>query len=389
VSDREFDRTRFAAARLAALDLQPFLGTALFALVPITMPGLGTFGVTKDLRLFIDPDKLDKWTIPEVAGVLLHEVCHVIHDHADRSHAIGVSEGNRNRWNWAADAEINDDLVADGVVLPGQPVLPELFGQERGKAAEHYFHVLADDLPPLDCGPGVHGQHDARFGSDATEGLSELAVALVRSQVAEAILSSGKLAGKEPSPNWMRWAREQKQPTVDWRRLLRSNIRAAVLSRSGAVDYTYRFPSRRRVDGVVLPALAKPVPNLAVVIDTSASVDDAALAQAWAETKAAVSAVGVRREQIAVWAADTVPRRVASNHSAEGVKLPGGGGTDMVGAINAAIRAHPTPDVVIVLTDGLTPWPSTATRAALVVGLLPSIVAPPAPPAWARVVHVG
>ena len=39
------------------------------------------------------------------------------------------------------------------------------------------------------------------------------------------------------------------------------------------------------------------------------------------------------------------------------VRLAGGGGTDMRVGIRAAHQQRPRPDVIVVFTDGHTPWP--------------------------------
>ena len=54
------------------------------------------------------------------------------------------------------------------------------------------------------------------------------------------------------------------------------------------------------------------------------------------------------------------------------LQLTGGGGTDMRVGIAAALDLRPRPQVVVVLTDGLTPWPVDApvgtTLVAVVIG---------------------
>jgi hypothetical protein len=69
--------------------------------------------------------------------------------------------------------------------------------------------------------------------------------------------------------------------------------------------------------------------------------------------------------------------------------LTGGGGTDMRRGIADALDDRPTPDLVVVVTDGLTPWPETRPARPVVVALLDSGAGHrPAPPAWATVVEV-
>ncbi|MGF6886380.1 putative metal-dependent peptidase [Nocardia sp. GAS34] len=83
---------------------------------------------------------------------------------------------------------------------------------------------------------------------------------------------------------------------------------------------------------------------------------------------------------------------------ADGIPLIGGGGTDLRTGFVKALRAQPRPDVVVVLTDGYTPWPDRRPACRTVVGLFrrerswsednPDYI-PKRPPAWARVVHIG
>src|SRR5579859_5562324 len=94
VADREpFDHTKFAAARLRAAGLLPFLAMALYALSPVVDYSRDTFAVDDRWRLYINPGRLAQWSVLEVAGVLLHEVSHVVRDHAGRARScIDASE---------------------------------------------------------------------------------------------------------------------------------------------------------------------------------------------------------------------------------------------------------------------------------------------------------
>jgi hypothetical protein len=70
------------------------------------------------------------------------------------------------------------------------------------------------------------------------------------------------------------------------------------------------------------------------------------------------------------------------------VRLLGGGGTDMRIGIAAAESSHPCPDIVVVLTDGYTPWPDRPTRARLVVAIIGDQGVVQQVPEWAGAVMV-
>lgn len=153
---------KLSAARLFSLRRWPWMRVAMFGLIPREMPGLGTLGVTHDGILMVDPTVIEGWTIEQTAAVLVHELSHVIRDHALRAKALGVvstlteantaiTEGDmflKKLWNWAGDAEINDDLIEADWDLPGNPITPaivsKLTGQklEEGLLAEEYFAAM-------------------------------------------------------------------------------------------------------------------------------------------------------------------------------------------------------------------------------------------------------
>lgn len=394
------DRTRLAAARLRAVDMQPFLAQALYAMVPVRDSGRGTFAVDGRWRLYVDPGPLQTWTIEECAGVLLHEVAHLVRDHAGRARSLGVGSSTADRWNLAADAEINDDLLADDARLPGEPVTPRRLGASAGRAAEFYFHAIetiSDGQPPDvtadDCGSGCHGIDDGEETGDGDgvlpRGVGEPESLLIRHRVAQAIADAagqgqGQGAGAD---GWRRWAEAVLAPRVDWRRLLGGAVRRSTAAVAGRVDYSYRHPSRRRQRGVVLPSMHRPLPRVAVVIDTSGSVSDAQLGLAWSEVHGCLRSIGVRRDLLRVYAADTEVHRIDTRRLRSAM-LVGGGGTDMRRGIQAALDDTPRPDVIVVITDGLTPWPSRRPAARVVIALLESAGQPPSTPDWATVVGV-
>lgn len=441
----ELDLRKLAAGRLHAANRQPFLAEVLFAMAPVAMPGLGSFAVDEKWRLLIDPARLEGWTIPEVGAVLLHEAAHLVRDHAERARAIPVGERDRRRWNLAADAEINDDLVRDGVELPGKAVLPSSLGLEPGKAAEYYFTALGDttdpgDLPDApDCGAGCHAGpgdehpghcHDRgadpsgpaaqpsdgdetegsdgspgggtpggeaadstaagreasgneASGGDGPVGLRPFEQDLLRRKVAQEVLrNGGGRAGSRPG-GWERWASALLDPRLDWRDLLRSALRAGAATMSGADDYTYRRPSRRRIPGVVLPSTTSPVPAVAVVVDTSASIGPDQLGRAWAEVRACLQLMGTNRSSVTVLATDTEVSPVLG--AGVDVRVVGGGGTDLRKGFAAAMELRPRPGLLVVLTDGHTPWPDVAPPCRTVVALLGQRVATPT---WATTIVV-
>lgn len=382
------DLEKLQAARVWVTRRFPYLAIALHSTVLRPVPGYGTFGVDRHWRLYVDPERVDEWTVEQIGAVLVHEVWHLLREHADRCERAGALD-RHHAWNIAADAEINDDLDDAGLPLPGDYITPRRLGMPDGLLAEEYLAGLRT-AHAADCGSGVDGrprEHEDGAPSTDTPGLGAVQGDLVRTVTARELADASRLRGTVPA-GWSRWAEEVLSPKVDWRPVLAASVRRGIAAAAGQVDYTMSRPSRRAgaVAGVVLPALRRPVPVVAIVIDTSASVDQQMLAQALAEVDGAVRAAGVRSEGVSVLSCDAAIGSSQRVRSATQVRLRGGGGTDLRVGIEAASRLRPRPDVVVVLTDGFTPWPDGPVHGTrLVVALLDA--AAPEPPDWAVTVR--
>lgn len=298
---------KLGAARTFALKRCPYSRAALYALVPTVCEGLGTMAVTDSMLLLYDPAVVDKWSVEELAAVMVgHEIWHVLRMHAKRR-----GDKNPKLWNMAGDAEINDDAIAGGWKFPGNPVTPKLIGEKDGLTAEEYYRALEklaqqamaeageegeegeagdgsgegegegggegegdseDDAPgkegggegkgkkPQDkpdaaggwCGscagrPVPQEPKDAKAKKEAG-GRTEAEIGRIRERVAGDIRDHVAQKGVGSIPLGLsRWSDEVlKPPTVRWQEKLQRLLRRSLAMQAGKVDTTYNRPSRRQ-----------------------------------------------------------------------------------------------------------------------------------------------
>jgi predicted metal-dependent peptidase len=399
------DWDKLYAARLQAVRARPYLATALFALHAVESPHVPTMAVDRYWRCYVSPAFVAATPVEELAGVWVHEVAHLLRDHHGRSDRFAAKHeltgpGERLRMNIAADLEINDDVYGEGLARPAGAVEPSMLYLAADELMEDYLRQFrlgpsTQGLVWLDCGSGADGLDRAwELGSGGAHALTDQEQDAVRFRVAHGI--NGRPG--DVSKGWRRWAEEAFHPPQPWRDLLGAAIRSAAFAAGAGEDYSYGRPPRRSASlpGVILPSLRRRPPRVSVVIDTSGSVSDAELGSALLEVAAIGSAVGGRRDLVTVLPCDAAARIVHPLCRAEGIPLLGGGGTDMRTGFAQALRTTPRPDVVVILTDGQTPWPSVQPACRTVVGLFPRAThawneagyVPRRPPHWARVVTI-
>lgn len=390
--------------RAMSADVAPYFRTYLMALIPVETEQVPTAAVDKYARVYWNRAFFASMTVDEGAFVVLHEMMHLWLHHAQRAHAIGVT--NYEVWNIAADCEINRTLATMKLVVPGTACLPNKFGMPDNLRAEEYYDLLmkqvnqqqqqqgqsgqgqgqsqsgqSGNTPPSgnkqtgqtpgsgkSGGPDVHGSGTGdkpgpweKPGSDPDIGArSSVDIKITEEQTARDICESNqKKPGSVPAGMLRRAEDILAPPVVKWDRLLYAAVSQATNTTYGYDERTFKRinPVTWSMGGdVFVPTMESYRPDVACVLDTSGSMSQKDLTEGLREIQ------GVCRQldaPVTVYTVDTQASAAQIVTRASDVKLVGGGGTDMSYGLEHAYRAARTkPHIIIVLTDGYTDWPS-------------------------------
>ncbi len=386
------DPSRLDAPRNVA-----YLAHALYALVPVASTEVDSMTCDEWWRIYVNPDWLISATVPEVGSQLAHLTWHLLSEHTERARTQGVDRSTVTEWNTATDMAISRTLAVE-FLKPDPFPLPADINARGGLSAEEYFAMLsglpANQHPleagfdePRGCGSGADGvARSSELWPDRDIGeVGEMEARDIRRRVAIEYRDHASKRGHEPG-DALRWVKQTLEPTVPWQPLLAGAVRRAIGWAAGRGTYTYSRPSRRAssVPNVVMPGQHRPVPRVSIIVDTSGSVDDRMLARALGEVDAVIAALGVPGSHLTLYSVDAAVHTVKKLRSARDAQLVGAGGTDLRIGLRAIEAERPRPDVVIVFTDGDTPWPaSPPPGAAVIVALLAEPSTAPRTPAWA------
>ncbi len=388
-------RIKVMAARIIAQQRWPYMSSLLFSLrlVQTEHHDVSTMAVDAGWRMYYSPTFIHSLDPKELATVLMHESMHCVLKHSSRFQEMSlgpIRDDFREHadfyayvWNLAGDCSANLTIDQMGAPFPkdNAPVRYSDFasaGLVEGEITEVAFLKLVKHLRPqydddaghvhTDCGSVIGGlprKYEMPTDDAETPAANSTEQDRVRDRLASDVLAA-KEQGNMPA-GLVRWAEDYLDPKIDWRKALAVRIRAAVASVAGRRDYSFMRPSRRQDamrnagSTVILPAMRQPAPpRIAIVVDTSGSITADELNGYLGEMRGMVRAVGVSH---GLWvipcdAQAYEATRVKSSASLELINFKGGGGTNMCKGIDAALALQPKPHIIIVLTDGFTPWPT-------------------------------
>lgn len=355
-------------ARARMLIEHPFFATLLMTTPAVETKELPTAG-TDMRKLYYNPDFIESLgAVDKVMFILAHEVMHIALAH-------GVRLGTRNRmlWNIACDFAINYVLVDSGLEMVEGGLYDTKYANMSADQIYEELQKMVDkarkagragkpgegDIPGLDKYHGNEG--DLMEPEGAGDPASEAQMRQqIQQQVAQAA-THARMAGKMPG-SLEKLIGEILDPQVPWPDLLRDYMTRA------AKDDESWARRNRRFQHVYMPTrYSERMGPMIFIPDTSGSMwgdDMEKICSEMAHCAMMMNPDGIK----VVWA-DT---RVAGEQDFEpsefefkALKPQGGGGTDMRVPLEHVEQYEP--QVVVLMTDGYTPWPEVEPDYPLIV----------------------
>ena len=356
---------RIMLARMKILSSNPFYGLLLMRM-KFTLDSVGT-AATDGVRIFFDPEFLDQISDNDIIITLQHEILHIV-----LNHALREDHRNHELFNTACDIVVNsnilfsNDMDLKSICLSQYGELMHIApdGQEGYLyTAEEVYEMLRSSGPSND---GINDSFDehSRWGTSDAEGLTADWKNWIRDAFEATKNGRGRLSDKLE-----RSIKELLKPKIDWRVILNEFVQEDI------VDYSFTPPDRRYWDSdYFMPDLSEKddyIKRILFMIDTSASMEDEEIAQAYSEIKGAIDQYGGKLEGwLGFFDSEIVPPKpFSSEEDLLTIKPVGGGGTDF-DIIFDYVKTHMLNDDVasiIILTDGFAPFPKEEKAAGIPV----------------------
>jgi len=384
---------RLQMARLSLMKKQPFYAVLLLHMnfgLDVNDDTAYTDGNT----IYFAPGFINALSDGELEFVLMHEVLHVALNHCGRK----PDEYDLDAWNRACDIVVNSNICYSFDNDPSVITLQE-FGESMHKApngkdgylfsAEELYGVLqAHPVKKSNrkvVGQSASGRCDGGFDSHSHWGNNKKNTGLGDSSENKEMLSnemqqvwlqrmmeatqlaqhfsnnnSSKSCGKIPLCA-DRILKELLSPQTDWRTVLDNFIQEEI------TDYSFNPPDRRFQDSsFILPDFNETedsVKDVLFMIDTSASMSDQMITQAYSEIKGALAQFN---GHLSGWlgffdAAVVEPKEFSDENEFEIIKPKGGGGTNfkcIFDFVQQHLNIGLNPSSIIILTDGYAPFPN-------------------------------
>lgn len=342
---------KFQVATTRMMIYHPFFSTMMLS-VPHEFTDKVPTAATNGRKHIYNPELLKRLTIEEIMWLRAHESMHDM-----LKHMMRMGTRIHHIWNEVTDYVINYILKQSGFKQPEG----FLWNAELGvlSAEEAYARRVKEDEEDKKNGGGGSGPKDTDDlldpGVGDEEAEAELSQELTQ-RVAKAS-SLARLQGRMPAELAL-LVDKLLNPQVEWYVLLRQYMMRLVRSQE-----TWNRRNRRFAHVFLPSRQSRGMGEVCVIGDTSGSMIETVNKVA-TEINAINDEVKPERVRI-LWADTQVHEQVFEEGEHIVFKPAGGGGTDMRVPLQHAEQYDP--QVVVLITDGYTPWPDVAPPYPLIV----------------------
>ena len=339
----------------------PFFGSTITNVEYQELLDIDT-AATDGNKIYYNPEFLGGLTTEEQIFILAHEVCHIAFNHISRR-----KDKDKNLWNIATDAVINQLLKKDGLkMLDGLIDIPEAIDYD----AETYYEKLLQEQkenPDFDRKAG-NDSHEMWENTDIKEnGKTDTSEKEDDISEKDAFKKNRELKKKQLEDLKRSLIKDtvtsnefnmsnvgSASSLIDWRYILKETI-------NYDVDWSYKNATIE--NGVITANLEdKALPVTEILLDTSGSINEDLLRTFLRECKNIL-----KHSKVLVGCFDTIFygfKELRTEQDIDNMRFVGGGGTDFDVAVNAFSRRS---ENKIIFTDGEARMPMTPVNAVWIV----------------------
>ena len=346
--------------------------------------------------IYFGPDFLEELQDTELDFIMMHEILHVV-----LQHCLRQGERDNERFNIACDIVVNSNILLSHNMQTSAITLRK-YGESmhlapNGKEGYEYTaEQVYEMLPPTPKtgiqkkgGNETNWDNHSKWGQQAVdEALDDVWIKRFE-DACEAISIQDPLNQRGLLPLFaQRLFKELKAPQTDWRTILNDFVQEEI------VDYSFAPPDRRFNDNpFFLPDFNDKddvIEDILFMIDTSGSMSDDMITQAYSEVKGAIDQFdGKLRGWLGFFDAAIIePKPFSNEEEFRVIKAAGGGGTNFQ-IIFEYVHEHMAdklPARIIILTDGYAPFPKE--RMAWDIPVLWVINNDQVDPPWGKVARI-
>lgn len=329
-------------------------------------------------RLLYNSRFVEGLSMPDLRGVVLHEIVHCLFLHPTEITRIQSEGKNKDRWTKALEVVTNaavKDLMGGigDISLPGEPVSPikpkdivpgnsyyyyDVVGHSH--TAPEIYDMIPEDISmsSLSSGFNTNGDDDGQLSTiladdiiqadktDNIEAVEKSIAVLKKIQIQKGNLPTGleRLLSKLTDGR------------IPWNKVLQSFVSTVI--RGGAEDISWSVPNTRHplADKIILPGNSDTeIDPVTVVIDTSGSISEKQITQFVSEVAKLISYT----QEITVYTTDAKVHETVKVRSVpellKNVKFKGYGGTDFTDVFE---KINKNTSCVVFFTDGMATYPS-------------------------------